>query len=64
MMTELNTLEHKVDRVLAVCAGLTQQNGELRDRVMALEDENVSLRARMDEARVRLEALKSRLPEE
>jgi cell division protein ZapB len=64
MMTELTTLEHKVDQVLSVCAGLTQQNGELRDRLSVLEEENQRLRSRMDEARDRLEALKSRLPEE
>ena len=71
MNSDLDSLEHKVDQVLALCGDLNAENLSLRARVSALEHDNQSLESanqslssRMETARSRLEALLPNLPEE
>lgn len=64
MDSELDSLEQKVDQVLALCDDLNAENQDLRARVVALENEKQSLSSRMETARTRLEALLPNLPEE
>lgn len=64
MKVELESLEQKVDQVLGVCAGLRDENRELRAKVSALEADKRTLSEKVETARVRLEALMTQLPEQ
>ncbi len=63
MNHELDSLEQKIDRLVAVGRGLLAENEHLRDRVEDLEREKRVLADRIEQARGRLEALMDRLPE-
>ena len=63
MSQELDSLELKIDRLVAVGRGLLAENEHLRDRVEDLEREKRVLADRIEQARGRLEALMDRLPE-
>jgi len=64
MATSLNTLETKIDSVLALCERLREENRALRTQLSALEGVNQTLTNTIDASRARLEALMERLPEE
>ncbi|CAB1370333.1 cell division protein ZapB [Denitratisoma oestradiolicum] len=64
MSGDLDSLEQKIDQVLALCHSLDAENRELRERVTGLENEKQDLTGRMESARVRLEALMDKLPQE
>lgn len=64
MDTPLDSLEHKIDSVLALCERLRVENRALRTQLSALEGVNQSLCQTIDTSRARLEALMDRLPEE
>jgi cell division protein ZapB len=61
---DVTALEHKLEQVLARFRELREQNRSLHGRVQDLEGANGSLADRMQAARLRLEALMDRLPEE
>jgi cell division protein ZapB len=63
MDDRLDTLESKVEQVLALCQSLRSENHTLRNRVAGLEGENHQLTDKISTARRRLEALMTRLPE-
>lgn len=63
MLSELSSLESKLDQLLAVHMALRTENQELRTRVAALEAENRQLDEKVEGARLRLEALLAKLPE-
>jgi len=60
---DLSNLEQKIEKVVAFCQALREENRELRGRVADLENENQALSGKIDTTRVRLEALMDRLPE-
>jgi len=62
--TDIASLEAKVDRVVAYCDELREQNVALRQRVAGLEQEKQALTERMTVARERLETLVEKLPAE
>ncbi|HTY02773.1 MAG TPA: hypothetical protein VMC81_03490 [Rhodocyclaceae bacterium] len=64
MDTDIASLEAKVDRVVAYCDELREQNVALRQRVAGLEQEKQALTERMTVARERLETLVEKLPAE
>ena len=64
MNAELDTLEQKLEQVLAVCGQMRMENCVLRDQIVGLEQRNQLLMSRAGEARVRLEALVDKLPAE
>lgn len=64
MATPLDSLETKIDSVLALCERLRAENRALRVQLSALEGVNQSLTHTIDASRARLEALMNRLPEE
>lgn len=64
MDESLNSLEQKIEKMVAFCAGLREENRELRTRVDGLEAEKQALAAKIDTTRERLEALMARLPAE
>lgn len=62
MNGDLDSLEQKIEQVLALCSQLRSENHGLRDQLAELEQRNQSLVSRVDTARVRLEALMDKLP--
>jgi cell division protein ZapB len=64
MNAPLDSLESKIDSVLALCERLRDENRALRTQLSALEGVNQTLTNTIDESRARLEALMERLPEE
>jgi cell division protein ZapB len=62
-MDELETLEQKLQTLVANYTRLRDDNRDLRNRVLALESENKRLADRSHEARSRIEAVIARLPE-
>lgn len=63
MDADLSTLEQKIEKVVAFCQALREENRQLRGRVADLEDEKQALAGKIDTTRARLEALMERLPE-
>ncbi len=63
MDADLSTLEHKVEKIVAFCQALREENRQLRGRVADLESEKQALAGKIDTTRARLEALMDRLPE-
>ena len=64
MNVSLDSLEHKVEQIAAVCASLRGENQALRAHVAGLEVEKAALAKKIDIARERLEGLMARLPDE
>ena len=64
MNVSLDSLERKVDQIVAVCASLRGENQALRAHVAGLEAEKAALARKVELARERLESLMARLPEE
>lgn len=64
MHAELDALEDKIRQVAELCHALRQENVALRQQVIAGQQDNKQLTARLDAARARLEALLDTLPED
>lgn len=64
MNTPLDSLEQKVERVVALCRELRAENGRLQEQVDALESEKQALAERMTTARQRIEGIMDKLPAE
>ena len=64
MNVSLDSLERKVEQIVAVCASLRGENQALRAHVAGLEAEKAALAKKIDLARERLEGLMARLPDE
>ena len=64
MSIDLDSLESKIDRVLAVCRDLHADNRLLREQVTSLDLERQALASKIEAARGRLESLMAKLPEE
>ncbi|MDP2795527.1 MAG: hypothetical protein Q8O25_15845 [Sulfurisoma sp.] len=61
---DVTALETKLDQFLAHCQRLREENHALRERVAGLEGDKLMLTDKIQSARVRLEALMERLPEQ
>ena len=64
MNGDLSNLEQKIEKAVAFCEALREENRELRGRVAGLETEKLALAEKIETARARLEALMERLPEQ
>lgn len=64
MNGDVTALETKLDLFLAQHKELREENRMLRERVAGLEGEKVTLTDKIQTARVRLEQLMERLPEQ
>lgn len=64
MDIEISSCEQKVEKVVAFCLALREENRQLRGRVAGLESEKQALTAKIDTTCERLEALMARLPEQ
>ncbi len=64
MNVSLDSLERKVEQMVAVCASLRDENQALRAHVAGLEVEKAALARKVDITRERLEGVMARLPDE
>ena len=64
MNGDLDSLEQKIEQVLAVCGQLRGENRALRDQLTGLEQQKLAQAGRMVTARTRLETLMQKLPQE
>ncbi len=64
MDTEIEALEAKVNKVIAVVTQLRAENESLRSQLAAAEAEKLRLQQTMTVARQRLEGLIDKLPED
>jgi cell division protein ZapB len=64
MHAELETLEARIRQVAELCHGLRRDNLALRRQLLAAQQDNRQLTARLDAARTRLGALLETLPED
>jgi cell division protein ZapB len=64
MDNEFSSIEQKVEKVVAFCHALREENRVLRGRIAGLESEKLALAEKIDTTRERLEALMTRLPEQ
>lgn len=63
MHDELDTLETKIRQVAELCHALRQENIALRQQLLATQQDNKQLTARLDAAKARLQVLLDNLPE-
>ena len=64
MNAELETLEAKIEQVVALVHQLRAENEVLRTQMVAAEAERLHLRQTMTTARERLEGLMDKIPED
>ncbi|MFP5419385.1 MAG: hypothetical protein ACLGHA_09540 [Gammaproteobacteria bacterium] len=64
MHAELDTLEAKIRQVAELCQALRRDNIALRQQLVAAQQDNKQLTARLDEAKARLNTLLDSLPED
>jgi cell division protein ZapB len=64
MNVELETLEAKIEQVIALVHQLRAENEVLRNQMVAAEAERLHLRQTMTTARERLEGLMDKIPED
>ena len=64
MNVELETLEAKIEQVVALVHQLRAENEVLRNQMIAAEAERLHLRQTMTAARERLEGLMDKIPED
>ncbi|MBS1140047.1 MAG: hypothetical protein H6R13_1500 [Proteobacteria bacterium] len=64
MNVELETLEAKIEQVVALVHQLRAENEVLRNQMVAAEAERLHLRQTMTAARERLEGLMDKIPED
>lgn len=64
MSVDLDSLETKIDQVLTLCRSLRAENRDLRHQLAGLDADHRALQGRLETARVRLESLLTRLPEQ
>lgn len=62
MDADLTSLEQKIEKAVAFCAALRDENSKLRGRIAGLESEKLALSEKISTASERLEALMDRLP--
>ncbi|QNM96630.1 hypothetical protein [Chitinimonas koreensis] len=64
MEADLQTLEDRIGSLAMLCRQLRRENIELRQEVLVLKNDNRRLTDKVEVAKVRVEALIARLPDE
>jgi len=64
MEAELNSLDDRIQQLIRVADRLRVENGELRQQLATSLNEGKQLRDRMTAARLRLEGVLTRLPQD
>jgi cell division protein ZapB len=63
MDAEFDSLDDKIDQFLQLCQRLKSENKELRLKLASAQSDVKRLEAKVDGAKMRLEALLSQIPE-
>jgi cell division protein ZapB len=64
MEAELDVLEAKLNQLVQLCQRLRTDNSDLRQQLVAAQNQNKQLTEKIEGARRRLEVLLSRMPED
>jgi cell division protein ZapB len=64
MEAELDVLEGKLNQLVQLCQRLRKDNSDLRQQLVAAQNQNKQLTEKIEGARQRLEVLLSRMPED
>ena len=64
MEAEFALLEEKIGRLGQFCHGLREENRALREHALALEQDNLKLRQKLEGAETRITAILTKIPEE
>ena len=64
MDAELKSLEDKINQFVALCQRLRFDNHELRQQLVAAQNDNKLMNEKIGDAKTRLESLLSQIPEE
>lgn len=63
MQAELSALEQKINQFIQLCQQLRAENVRLRQQLAAASNENKKLADKIDSAKIRLESLLGKIPE-
>ena len=64
MEAELQSLEERINTLAMLCQQLRHENGELRQQVLVLGQDNRQLQDKVNVTAARIEALLAQMPEE
>ena len=64
MDSELKSLEDKISQLVALCQRLRADNHELRQQLASAQSDNKQLMEKIGDAKTRLEALLTQIPDE
>lgn len=63
MQAELSALEQKINQFIQLCQQLRAENVRLRQQLAAASNENKKLADKIDSAKIRLESILGKIPE-
>ena len=64
MDADLKTLEEKITQLVQLCQSMRQDNHDLRQMLALAQDAERQLKARMQQAQIRIISIIDRLPED
>ncbi|MFM1911215.1 MAG: hypothetical protein RJB18_606 [Pseudomonadota bacterium] len=64
MDADLKALEEKISQLVQLCKSLREDNTELRQSLALVQGAERDLKARMQQAQIRIESIMDRLPED
>ena len=64
MDADLKALEEKISQLVQLCKSLREDNLELRQTLALTQDAERQLKARMQQAQIRIKSIIDRLPED
>ena len=64
MDADLKALEEKISQLVQLCKSLREDNTELRQSLALAQEAGRDLKARMQQAQIRIESIIDRLPED
>jgi cell division protein ZapB len=64
MDADLKALEEKISQLVQLCKSLREDNTELRQSLALVQEAERDLKARMQQAQIRIESIIDRLPED
>ena len=64
MDADLKALEEKISQLVQLCKSLREDNMELRQSLALAQEAERDLKARMQQAQIRIESIIDRLPED
>ena len=64
MDADLKALEERISQLVQLCKSLREDNSELRQTLALAQDAERQLKARMQQAQIRIENIIDRLPED